>query len=183
MTVDDRHVGHEARKLGEFRPAQHVADEEGVPRIFAEDADIDARGGRGAAIEILRVEALAARVLQHVGLEEGEGLRRHGLGVVPPDLVFGGLVADDELVLRRAARVDAGDGGERAMRGHVGLAVGDRGLEEPRLSPVPVDLGEVLEPEPIRSLRRVASSVFFHSIHPCRYSVIRVTGGACRHRR
>jgi len=62
---------------------------------------------------------------QHVLAQQLEVFRRQRLVVVPPDGVLGGRVAHDEFVLRRTARVLAGDGAQRTIDGQLGLAVAD----------------------------------------------------------
>ena len=80
----------------------------------------------GAADQVLDEEILAGRMRQEVGEQRVELRRRHRLVVVPPDMRLGVLVADDELVLGRAAGVLAGLGDQRAMGGQPGFAAADR---------------------------------------------------------
>ncbi len=105
-------------KVGEVlrrRADQQVADEQRVPGVFGEDARLDAEGRVGAAVEILGEQRLALGVGEEVGEQGVEMLDRHRGVVVPPDDRIGVGVADDELVLRAAAGVDAGVGDKRSV--------------------------------------------------------------------
>ena len=88
-----------------------------MPGELGEDAGLDAMGRVGAAIEILREELLALGMLQEIAEQRLEMLRRHRAVVLPPDGAVGRGIADDELVLGRAAGMAAGIGDERAARG------------------------------------------------------------------
>ena len=66
--------------------------------------------GVGAADQVLHEQVLARRMGEEVGEQRVELRRRHRLVVVPPDVRLGVCVADDELVLGRAAGVLAGIG-------------------------------------------------------------------------
>jgi hypothetical protein len=86
----------------------------------------------------LHVELLALGVLKKILVQEVE-LGRGQLAVLfPPDGLFGVLVADDELVLGAATRVDAGFGAQGAALDQVGLAVCKRVLVKRRLGQVPI---------------------------------------------
>ena len=61
-----------------------------------------------------------------------------GTLIVPPDGVLGLGVADDELVLGRAAGVLAGLDDQRAVLGEQALAAADRLLDQRRGAEVPV---------------------------------------------
>lgn len=101
--------------------------------------------GLGAADEILGEQFLALGMGQEVlqqGLELGPG---DAAVVLPPHLVLGVGVADDELVLGRAAGMDAGLGHQGAAGGQLRLAALQRVLVEARGLQVPVDALEVAQ--------------------------------------
>ena len=112
--AQDGEVRHVAGKLAPLRADQQRADEQRVPGKLGEHARLDAVFRIGAAIEVLREKLLALGVLEEVVEQNIELLRRKLAVLLPPDRLLGGVVADDELVLRRAAGVDAGLGAERA---------------------------------------------------------------------
>ena len=58
----------------------------------------------GTGVQILHEQRLAGGGLDEVLEERVEVLRRHRLGVVPPDIAIGEGVADNELVLDGAPR-------------------------------------------------------------------------------
>ena len=57
--------GDEGAKIVSRRPDQEVANEERMPGVFGEDADIDPIGRVGAAIKILR-EQIARRACARI---------------------------------------------------------------------------------------------------------------------
>ena len=128
--VDDRHLRHEAWKIRGSRPDQQVADEQRVPGIFGDDAGLQAVCRVGAADEILHEQVAVCRMRQEIRVQPLESLRRHRLVVVPPHRRRGVFVADDELVLGRAAGVAARIGDQGAVGGESRLAPGDRFLVE-----------------------------------------------------
>ena len=82
--------------------------------------------GIGAGERVDDVEVAAAEVLDGLLAQPVEvRLRDLGVDVPPPDPVLGAGLADDELVLRRAAGVLAGVHVERAALGNPPLAALD----------------------------------------------------------
>ena len=96
-----------------------------MPGELGEHARLDAVFRIGAAIEVLREKLLALGVLEEIVEQHIELLRRQLAVLFPPDRLFGGVVADDELVFRRAAGVDAGLGAERAALDDVAFLGGN----------------------------------------------------------
>ena len=82
---------------------------------------------------------------EEVFLERGEMRRSHRSIVVPPHGVFGLGVADDELVLRAAARVLARLDHQRPVLGAASLAIGQRGRGQFFRREVRVDGGGSLD--------------------------------------
>ena len=75
---------------------------------------------------ILAVEVALGAVGEEAGAEVGVvGLGDRAVDGAPPDLVVAGRLVDDELVLRRATGVLAGQDDERAVGGEEALAVAD----------------------------------------------------------
>ena len=120
--VDDGHPGQEAFEFLGLRPDQEVADEQRMPGLLGDDPDWQAVPGIGAADEILHEKVTIPGVGDEVGVKSLECRRLHCAVVAPPDGRGGGVVTDNELVLRRAAGVLAGRGDERAIAAELGLA-------------------------------------------------------------
>lgn len=97
-----------------------------MPGKFGDDACRQRIFLIGAADKILHVKRLAGGMGQHVLAQQLEILRRQRLIVIPPDGVLGGGITNDELILRRAARMLTGDGAQRTIDGQFSLAVADR---------------------------------------------------------
>ena len=88
---------------------EQVPDEKVCARASVrQDTDADTIRGIGSALQILLIELETRGVGQHVGQEKIEGLGTDGGIVVPPYAGLGRRIADDELVLGRAAGVRAG---------------------------------------------------------------------------
>ena len=111
-----------------LRGAQEMLDEQGMPGIFADHAGLQLVGRIGPGNEVLDEQVAVAGMDQKVilqGLEMGPG---HGAVVVPPDGVFGGAIAHDELVLGAAAGVAAGGDDEAAAFRRLGFTAHDGAL-------------------------------------------------------
>ena len=76
-------------------------------------------------------------------------------------------VANDELVLGRAARVLAGLGGQRAMGGQPGFAAPDGLFVELGLGEIVVDLSGGGQSGRVNSAGRIAFADLVHSCSPC----------------
>ena len=117
----------------------------------------------GAAIEILREQRLAARMRDHIVVEQLEiGLAELAVAV-PPDGVFGQRIDDGVLVLGAAPGMHAGLGAKRAALDQRALAVPDRMLDQDRVGQIPVHAGEVFEAEFVGAVRAVPHSRFLHA--------------------
>ena len=104
-----------------------------MPGIFGEDARLDAVGRIGAAVEVLREQLLALGM----GEEVLRAASSNCSGVIAPLLSHQTsfsvvCVADDELVLGRAAGMDAGLGDQRAARGRAAPRRGARAARRAR---------------------------------------------------
>ncbi len=161
--VDD---GQLRREVGEglaLRADQQVADEQRVPGILGEDPGADPVTDLGTADEILG-EQLTPLGMGHEVLEEGVELGPgDGAVVLPPHLVLGVGVADDELVLGRAAGMDAGLSDQGAAGGELGLAALQRVLVEARRLQVPVDALEVAQADLVGAERLVEYADVVHA--------------------
>jgi hypothetical protein len=157
--VDDRELGYEGVKLRALGTAQQVADEEVVPRQFADNTHVEAMLGIGAAVEILHEVFPALHVFQHVGMQAIKGVWRHGRVVFPPDLVLDGRRADHELVLRRAAGEFARRDEERATLAQPPFATAQRGFDQGRLKKVVVNGAEARHPRVFKGLIGVNASI------------------------
>ena len=104
------------------------------------DADRDPVARIGAGERVDDVERrLAGEVLGDLLAEPLERVLGELLVPVPPDPALGARLADDELVLRRAAGVPAGVDDERAALADARLAARDRVLVEQRGRGIPDD--------------------------------------------
>ena len=160
--AEDGEIGNVVREIRAIRADQQRADEQRVPREFGEDARLDAIFRVGAAKEVLRENFLALGVLEEI-VEQQIELRRRQLAVLfPPDRLFGGLVADDEFVFRRAAGVNAGLGTEGAAFDDVAFLVGDRVFVKRRLGEIPVNGGKILEAEFVGAMGAITQTCFLH---------------------
>ena len=129
--VDDREVGDEGREVLARRPAEQVAREDAGPGGLGVDAQAAAVRRVRADVHVLRVQLLVRDVLHEAGAEPVVVLLADlVVDLAPPDLVLAPRLADDELVLGRAAGVLAGADDERALGGDDALAVADRALVE-----------------------------------------------------
>ena len=158
-----RHVGGQILALG---TDQQRADEQRMPGKLGEYARLDTVFWVRAAIEVLRKQLLAARVLEEILQQHVELLRRELAVLVPPDGALGLLVADHELVLGRAAGMNAGLGAEGAAFDHMALVRGERVFVKPLGGKIPMDRGEVREAEFLRPVRAVPQARFFHARPP-----------------
>ncbi len=175
--VEDRQIGDEIPELGGFRANQQIADEQRVPGVFREHPGLEPVAGIGAGIEILREQLLAFGMGEEIPMQLMELLRRDRTVVVPPHGPFGHRVLDDELVLRRAAGVDAGVRDERSPVGEVGLAGRDRMLVEARRRDVPMHGLQAFQAEFVGAVRAVPHTAFLHG-RPSDCAPVRRSTGA-----
>src|SRR6476646_8023764 len=89
-------------------------------------------------------------------------LDRHRIVVVPPDNCFGVRVAHDELVLRAASGMRARVGDEGPMRGDTRFIALQRVFVELRCAKIPIDLGKLVEAEPVRAKVEIVRPVLDH---------------------
>ncbi len=137
--VDDGEFGLEPGEVLRRRADQEGADELAVPGELVDHAHAHPVLLLRAAVEVLHEQGLARRQRgEEVGLERGEMLGRHAGVVVPPDRRFRLGVADDELVLRRAAGMLAGLDHQRAVLGEQALAAAHGMLDQLGRAEVPV---------------------------------------------
>ena len=110
---DDREIRLEAQMLFGVGPDEEVAREQAVPRHLGDHAHPQPEARVGAREHVLRVDGLRLDELFHARQKAVELRGRYGLVArVPPDGVLAGRLLDEELVLRRPARVLAGLGGQ-----------------------------------------------------------------------
>ncbi len=108
--VQDERLRVEVAQLVGGRIDEHRSGKERVVGVIRDDADGDAvlRVGAGEGVEDIEIP-VAAEVRCDLFTQPLEMLLRDlGVDVAPPDPVLGARLANDELVLRRAARMGAG---------------------------------------------------------------------------
>ena len=164
--VDDRHLGRERRELRAIGTDQELADEQRVPGVFGEHANLDAVFRIGAAEQVLREQLLAADVGAEIFQQVLEVLFALLAVAAPPDDVLGGGVDDGVLVLGRAAGVMPGLGAERTALHDVAFARRDGVLVERRRVQIPVDRGQILEAEFVSAECAVPQTSFLHERPP-----------------
>ena len=136
--VQHEGLGSEGGELVGHRVDEHRLGEEGVVRMRRDHADGNAVRRVSACKRVDDVELpLQREEVGHLVAQAIEGVLSELLVAVPPDALLGGGLAHDELVLRRAARVDAGIDRERTALGEMSLAVCDRVLIQQRGRRVP----------------------------------------------
>ena len=173
-----RRIGLERRQIddGQFRDEvgefenvgadQQLTNEERVPGEFGIDARFYPVFRIGAAIEVLREQCLAARMRDHIVVEQFEiGLAELAVAV-PPDGVFGQRIDDGVLVLGASPSMHAGFGAKRAALDQRAFAVPDRMLDQDRIGQIPVHAGEVFKAEFVGAVRAVPHTRFLHAKPP-----------------
>src|SRR5262249_37407642 len=119
-----------------------------------------------AAIEVLGVQRLAARMRDKVFIKELEvGLAELAVAV-PPHGVLGGCVDDRMLVLRRAAGVHAGFGADRAALHDSGVAGRNRMLVKLGRVEIPMNCSKIFEAELVGTAGAVPHTRLFHANPP-----------------
>ena len=128
-------IGLEAGQFLSSGLDEHVLHEVGLPSHFHDEADGHAGVVVGAAEDVHDIELLAGELLQSQLLAGVPGFLGSGLVVVlelvgsPPHGVLAGIIHDDELVLGRAAGVDAGHDVDGAQLTQLALLIAfERGV-------------------------------------------------------
>ena len=138
--VQDERLRLELAQLLLARVDEHRPGEERVVRMVRDDTDGDPMPRIGARERVDDIEVAAAEVRDGLLAQPIEVLLGDlGVDVAPPDPVLRARLADDELVLRRAAGVLAGVHIERATLGDPPLSALDRVVVEERGRRVPMD--------------------------------------------
>jgi len=169
--VNDGQLGN---KIFEFRRGganQELADEQRMPGQLGIDPRLDPKLRMGAAVEVLSIEHLAARVRKEILVQQLELLGRDLAIALPPDGLFGQRIANRVLVLGRAPGMHAGLGAQRSCLHDRRFAIPDRVLIERRLREVPVNAGQLLKAELVSAMGAVAQTCFLHDPprwHPAR---------------
>ena len=145
--MQDERLWLEDAELVFGRVDEHRAGEERVVGVVRDDADGDPLLRVGAGERIDDVDVAVADVRDDLLAQTLEVLLRDlRVDLAPPDPVLGARLADDELVLRRAARVLARVDGQRAALGEPALVPLEGVHVELRGARVPVDGALGLDP-------------------------------------
>src|SRR5262249_53661940 len=134
---------------------QELTNEKRVPRQLGEDPRFYPVVRIGAAIEVLRVKLLAARMGDEVVIEPLEVFRGDLAVAVPPDRIFAQGSNARALALGPRPGVDAGLGAERPAPRDRGFPRRDSALVERGRGEIPVDRAEVFEAESIGAVGAV----------------------------
>ena len=160
--IDDGHLRHEGGQLFRLRADQQVADKQRVPGKLGIDTHGKTIGCLGAAVEILREQILTLGMIEEVAQQNVELLRRHLCVVVPPDLIFGRSITDNELVLRRTARVGAGVSHQSPAGRQPRLTALQRVFVKRRFVLVPINRTEPRQADCFKAAGRVPDTCLFH---------------------
>src|SRR5262249_39518352 len=97
---------------------EEIAAEQIVPGVLVDDADRQLVGRIGAGIAIQDVKVFAGQGREQIAAQRFEVRALHRpVHLAPVDLALAGRVADDELVIRRAAGVRARAARQRTFGG------------------------------------------------------------------
>ena len=160
--VDDGEFRREVLKLVHHRLDEQVLDEQRMPGIFGDHAGRQAVILVGAAEQVLDEQLHALGVGQHVCVQGVELLGGHGLVGVPPDLILGRCVTDDELVLGGAAGVGAGLDDEGAVGSELAFTALQRDLDQGRRAVVPMGCLDVGEAHLVEAVARCFGTGLCH---------------------
>src|SRR5919198_3500285 len=139
-----------------------------MPGKLGENSCPDAIFRISAAIEVLRVKRLAARMGDEVVVESLEFFRRDLAIAAPPHRVFGQRINNRMLVFGGAAGVSTRFRAQRTALHHRGLVRRHRVLVEHWCGVIPVDRLEVLEAKSVGAIRAVPQPSFLHERPPRR---------------
>ena len=127
-------------------PDEHVAREQVVPCRLGDDPNRQLILRVGAGVSVSHVQFLLAEMRQQVAMERLERLRRQrAVHRAPPEVLLARRLANDELVVRRPARVRRRLAHERPRLGDGTLAPPNRSLDKRRDAEIPVDGGSAGE--------------------------------------
>jgi hypothetical protein len=160
--IDNGHLRNKACQLLQRGADQQVADEQRVPGHLRIDAGADPVGGIGAAVKVLREQGLASGMGEKISQQNVELGRRERAIVVPPDAALRHGVLDDELVLGRTAREDAGIDAQGAALHQHAFAPGKRFLIKNGGLKVPANRLQFAETEGRCVMRRIENADVLH---------------------
>ncbi len=99
---------------------------------------------------------------KHVLVQLRKVRRRHGLVVIPPDLLLRGFIADHEFVFWGTAGVLACQCTKRTVGGQLGLAASNRFFVKPRLGQIISNAGDTAQSDCFQTDCRVVVSKNLH---------------------
>src|SRR6266540_1218305 len=133
-----------------------------MPRQLGKHPGLDLVFRIGAAVEVLGIERLAARMRDEILVEELELFRRYLPVALPPHRLFSERIADGMLVLGRAAGVYAGLRADRAALDDGGFARRDRMFVELGSVEIPMDCSKLFETEFVGAVSTVPQTRLPH---------------------
>ena len=135
---------------------EHVAGKEGVPGPLGNDADGDAVALVGAGIAILDENIFALEIGEEAVLKRFKLGHFHGpVDFAPPDFVFAGGFADEELVFGEAPGVLAGADDQRPQMAEHAFVTADGFFIQGRSRQIPVNPAQVAQPETAKAFEFV----------------------------
>jgi len=114
--MDNRPIRLElCESIGIELPDEHVASEQAVPRMFGDNAHLDAVAGIRSCVAVLDKHFTTLEIGAEAKPDQVEVTRlERFVDRAPPDVVLRGGLLDHELVVRRATRVSPGAHDERS---------------------------------------------------------------------
>ena len=132
-------------KLRRFRLNQQILNKQRMPGQLGHHAGGQTVRCISPAKQVLHQQFLATGIGQHVLMQRIKLFGCHGFIIIPPNCVFRSGVADDEFVLRRAARMSTCFDQQCATCGDFALAARQCHFINLRWPQIPVNRGGITQ--------------------------------------
>ena len=145
--LDNGDRGVEIRVFLGSRADEHVAREQAMPSLLGDDPGGNAIARVSAGKHVRHIGATILVIGDEAVMDLVEDLfRNRGVGAAPIDGLFGQRIADNELILGRAARVLSGDRDECAAGGEASFTIANCMLVKLWHREVFIHSGQIEEP-------------------------------------